>query len=142
MKLNLLLLIIVAIPLSIFSQIVIPNTVYKGINWNNFNITDLPKSNREISFSPYRPYLMSKDPAENKNTTDHFLITISKIKDSLLSECINFAMLSYEFEHAYHSISNGSELWYGEIQGGIEVYSGIYYKCFSDSDIVPNLVEI
>jgi hypothetical protein len=42
-------------------------------------------------------------------------------------------MLSFEFEQAYCNVKNGTQLWYGVLKGDIEIYSGIYFKDFSDS---------
>ena len=118
---------------TIMAQIPIPIILPSFLNPNYYNINELPKSNELISFSSTKPYVINKDSIISRQTTYHFLISLSSVKDSLLSECIKFAMLSFNYEQAYRDLNKGAEIWYGVSKGDIETYAGIYYKNFTDS---------
>ena len=108
------------------AQISIPYEKYYSIN-------DFPKSNDLISFTLPKPFVSFKDSIPDKKTTYQDLISFSLVRDSLLSECIKFTMLSLNYEQKFRNVKKGTEIWYGVSKGTIPTLAGIYYKTFPDS---------
>jgi len=101
-----------------------------------YTLKDFPKSNEKVSFSLSKPFSDFKDSVLDKKTTYQHLISLPKVNDSLLSECIKYAMFSLSFEQKYKDIAVGTEIWYGLTYNNSDVlptFSGIYFKNFSDS---------
>jgi len=57
-----------------------------------------PKSNIDISFTLPYPFTQFKDSIPNTKNTYQYTISIPKVNDSLLNECIKYALLSLSFE--------------------------------------------
>lgn len=108
------------------AQISIPYEKYYSFN-------DFPKSNDLISFTLPNPFVAYKDSVPDNKTTYQKLISFSLVRDSLLSECIKFAMLSLNYEQKFRNVKKGTEIWYGVSKGTIPTFAGIYYKNFPDS---------
>ena len=133
MKRSLLILTIISFNLLAIAQIPIPIIIPSIPYENKYNINDFPKSNEKISFSLPNPFVEFKDSILDKNTTYQYLTGLSLVKDSLLSECIKFAMLSFNYVRVFGNIQKGTEIWYGVSAGDIPTYAGIYFINLNDS---------
>jgi len=95
-----------------------------------------PKSNEKISFTLPNPLSDYKDYVFDKKNTYQYLISVPIVSDSLLSECINYAMLSLSFERKIKNMKKGTEIWWGHLSNKLNedpTVTGIYFKNFSDS---------
>jgi hypothetical protein len=100
---------------------------------NYYELDDLPKSNKRITFHIPGAFVEKKDSIFVKKTTQQSLVSLAPVSDSLISECISYTMLSFNYEQVFMNIAEGSEIWYGISKGSVETYAGIYYKNFPDS---------
>jgi len=116
-----------------FAQVYLPLSILSPPYENYYNIKDFPKSNDKITFSLPHPFVEFKDSILDSKTTYQSLATFSKVQDSLLSECIKFAMGSLNFEQKFCNYRKGAEIWYGVSKGTIPTLAGIYYTNKLDS---------
>jgi hypothetical protein len=100
---------------------------------NYYSAATLPKSNEKISFSLPHPFVEFKDSVLDRKSTYQTIVKIPKVRDSLLSECVKFAMGSLNFEQKFCNYSKGAEIWFGVSKGTIPTLAGIYYKDILDS---------
>ena len=95
-----------------------------------------PSSKDKISFSNQYPITDLQNTKIDSTNTHQFLLNLPIVNDSLLSECIRYAMLSLSFDPAYKNLSRGTEIWYGPISNKLNVdptMTGIYFKNNVDS---------
>ena len=98
-----------------------------------YNIKVFPKANDKITFSLPHPFVDFKDSILDRKSTYQSLASFPKVQDSLLSECIKFAMSSLNFEQKFCNHRKGAEIWYGVTKGSIPTLAGIYYTNKLDS---------
>ncbi len=77
-----------------------------------------PLTNEKISFSRYTPFTENKRMIIDSEYSYQHLMSVPKVGDSLLSECIKYAMLSLSFDLVFKNHSKGTEIWYGLITHG------------------------
>lgn len=133
MKKLLIILTIISFNLLTKAQIPVPIIIPSIPFENEYNINDFPKSNEKISFSLPNPFVDYKDSVLDKKTSYQYIAVLPLVKDSLLSECIKFAMLSFNYMKIFGNIQNGTEIWYGVSAGKIPTYAGIYFVNSPDS---------
>jgi hypothetical protein len=93
-----------------------------------------PLSNEYISFTLPNPFSEDKNYIPDITNTFQHLASLPLVSDSLLSECIKYAMLSLSFDPLYQK--KGTEIWYGLISNNLNqdpAVTGIYHKNFVDS---------
>jgi hypothetical protein len=100
---------------------------------NIFKAEDFPISNSEISFTLPYPFVAYKDSILDRKSTHNFITKVAAIPDSILSQCIKYSMLSFNFEPDYCNIKSGAEIWSGITKGDRLTHAGIYYKHDLDS---------
>jgi hypothetical protein len=114
------------------AQIFIP-IFLPDLHDNIFNAENFPTSNSKISFTLPFPFVDYKDSILDRKSTHHFITKIAYVPDSVLSDCIKYSMLSFNFEQNYCNIKSGAEIWSGITKGDRLTHAGIYYKHDLDS---------
>jgi len=95
-----------------------------------------PYSNTKVTFSTQYPFSDYKGLQIDPKNSYQYVMSIPFVSDSLLSECIKYAMFSLSFDLAYRNLPNGTEIWYGPLANNINIdptMTGIYYKRNFDS---------
>ena len=118
---------LIKIDLNAQSFISVPGDYYQIVK-------GFPLSNKYISFNVSSPFIDEKRYYFDENNSYQFLISLPIVGDSLLSECIKYAMFSLSFELLYKK--QGVEIWYGLINNRLNedpTVTGLYYKNFNDS---------
>ncbi len=98
-----------------------------------------PLSNEKISFSLKTPFTENKQMIPDSDYSYQFLISLPLVGDTLLSECIKYAMLSLSFDLIYKNHSKGTEIWRGLINNNLNLdptVTGVYFRHDSDSTLV------
>jgi hypothetical protein len=97
-------------------------------------LKNFPLSNESITFTLPYPFTEPENYILDEKYTYQYMASLPLVSDSLLSECINYAMLSLSFD-PFHK-KKGTEIWYGLTSNKSNLdptVSGVYYKNFMDS---------
>jgi hypothetical protein len=97
-------------------------------------LKSFPLSNEAISFTLPGPFTEPEYYIPDENYTYQYLTSFPLVSDSLLSECIKYALLSLSLDLFIKK--KGTEIWYGLTSNKSNLdptVSGVYYKNFMDS---------